>query len=259
MPLDFIAIGLFIFGSLLGSFANVIIYRLPQELSVVTPRSHCYSCKKMIAMYDNIPIFSWLFLRGKCRQCRAPFSIRYPFVEFLMGFLFLLLYWHVGWSWLLLEYCILTFGLVTISFIDLDHRIIPDVFSLSGIVLGLLGAALNPEREFMDAFLGFLMGGGFLWLIAYIYFVIRKEDGMGGGDIKLLAWLGAYLGWKAIPFIILSSSLVGTVAGLILIARGGNMKSSLPFGPFIVLGAYIYIFGGDQLANWYISLFLPSL
>lgn len=176
-----------------------------------------------------------------------------------MGFLFLLLYWHVGWSWLLLEYCILTFGLVTISFIDLDHRIIPDVFSLSGIVLGLLGAALNPEREFMDAFLGFLMGGGFLWLIAYIYFVIRKEDGMGGGDIKLLAWLGAYLGWKAIPFIILSSSLVGTVAGLILIARGGNMKSSLPFGPFIVLGAYIYIFGGDQLANWYISLFLPSL
>jgi len=111
----------------------------------------------------------------------------------------------------------------------------------------------------MDAFYGFLMGGGFLWLIAYVYFVLRKEEGMGGGDIKLLAWLGAYLGWKSVPFIILSSSLLGTFAGLFLILRGGNMKTAIPFGPFIVLGAYLYLFGGNELAQWYVSLFLPTL
>ncbi len=259
LSIEMFVLAVFFLGALLGSFANVVIYRLPLDLSVVRPRSHCYSCKSQIAYYDNIPILSWILLRGKCRNCKASISIRYPLVELTMALVFGALAYRFGMSWLLVEYCVLSFGLVTISFIDFDHRIIPDSLSLSGLVLGLAGAALNPEREFFDALYGALMGGGFLWLIAYIYLVLRKEEGMGGGDIKLLAWIGAYLGWKSVPFIILSSSVFGTLVGLVLIARGGNMKSSLPFGPFIVVGAYFYLFGGKELADWYVGLFLPTL
>ncbi len=260
-PLEVIlGIVTFFVGLCFGSFANVVIYRLPNAESVIRPRSRCGKCKQMIAWYDNIPVVSWLLLRGECRRCHVKISPRYPFVEFLMGLMWLAVYIKFvvinGTPWTAVEYMILTFGLVTISFIDLDHRIIPDEFSLGGIVVGLCGAFLNPEREFLDAVLGFVLGGGFLWMVAYLYLVIRKEDGLGGGDIKLMAWLGACLGWMSVPFIILVSSLLGSVFGLVLIARGGNLKSSLPFGPFIVAAAYVYLFAGEELARWYISLFL---
>lgn len=243
-------------GLCLGSFANVVIYRLPNNESVVKPRSRCSNCKKMIAWYDNIPVLSWVLLGGKCRNCKTKISARYPFVEILMGLVFSAVYFRFGLTWTCLEYLVLSFGLVTVSFIDLDHRIIPDEFSLSGIVLGLLGAALSPERSFSDALVGMILGGGFLWAVAYMYLVLRKQDGLGGGDIKLLAWIGAYLGWVSVPFIILVSSILGTIFGLVLIVRGGSLKSSLPFGPFIVAAAYVYLFAGSDLARWYVELFL---
>jgi leader peptidase (prepilin peptidase) / N-methyltransferase len=131
---------------------------------------------------------------------------------------------------------------------------------LSGIVIGLVGALLNPERSFLDALLGVLIGGGFLWAIAYFYFVFRKEEGMGGGDIKLLAWMGAVLGWKAIPFVIITSSVVGSLGGIwVALKQKKGMKAAIPFGPYLALGAVAYLFGGQEIASWYLKLFIPGV
>ncbi|KYG63504.1 A24 family peptidase [Bdellovibrio bacteriovorus] len=256
----FFLIVFFILGAIFGSFGNVVIYRLPKEESVVKPRSYCYNCKKTIKWYDNIPILSWFILRGRCRNCGAKFSFRYPLVEIIMASLFALSYHYVGFSWSLLEYLIFIFGLVVCTFIDFDHMILPDEFTLSGIVIGLVGAALNPHREFMDALLGVLMGGGFLWGMAYVYYLLTKNEGMGGGDIKLLAWIGALLGWKAIPFVIMSSAIVGSVVGIIMSRKQkAGLKTVIPFGPYLALGAIFYLFGGETIALWYFDLFLPGV
>lgn len=250
---------LFILGLLLGSFANVVIHRLPKGESVVRPRSRCPKCGKLIAAYDNIPVLSWLLLRGKCRACQAPISIRYPLVELVTGVLFAAIFLKHGMTWSTLEYLILAWGLVVVSCIDLDLMILPDVFTLPGIVIGLVGAAINPDRSFYSSLAGVLMGGGFLWAVAYLYLLVRKEEGMGGGDIKLLAWLGAVLGWPAVPFLVLVSSVVGSVVGLVLALRGrAGLKSVIPFGPYLALAAVLYLLGGDRLGMWYIGLFLSS-
>ena len=250
----------FIFGLMWGSFANVVILRLPNGESVVRPRSRCPKCSTAIKWYDNIPVVAWLILRGRCRQCKTSISARYPLVEFLTGLVFALIYLKYGQSWITLEYIIFAWGLIVVSFIDLDHMILPDVFTLSGIVIGLVGAAVNPERSFVSALAGMLMGGGFLWLIAYLYLLFRKEEGMGGGDIKLLAWMGAVLGWTSIPFIILGSSIAGSIVGLVLAARTkAGLKSTIPFGPYLALAALVYMLGGEQIGLWYIGLFLPDL
>lgn len=270
----------FLLGACLGSFANVIIYRWPKSESL-WGCSHCQSCMKPVSWYHNIPLFSYFILRGKCQFCQAKFSWRYPLVEFIMAALFAAVYAYYGYSFLTLEYLVLVFGLVTASFIDLDHMLLPDVITLSGIVLGLLGAILNPERSFMDGFLGFLFGGGVLWLVAYVYYVFTGREGLGGGDIKLLAWLGSILGWKAIPFIILSSSILGSVIGLALAYKNKSrqdsnpdstaqqaqsavlqaqsaMQTMIPFGPFIAIGAMLYLLGLKSVGAWYIDLFFPS-
>jgi leader peptidase (prepilin peptidase)/N-methyltransferase len=247
------------FGAIWGSFANVVISRWP-HMSVVKPRSRCPKCKTPIAWYDNVPILSWIFLRGKCRHCKKSISIRYPLVELIMACLFTAVYYRIGVNATALEYLIFIFGLVTVSFIDLDQLLLPDVFTLSGIVIGLVGAYLNPQRQLFDAILGVLLGGGFLWSIAYFYFLIRKEEGMGGGDIKLLAWIGALLGWKAIPFVILCASIIGSVVGIMAALRSKKgMKTVIPFGPYLALGAVIFIFGGQSLAQMYLHLFIPGI
>lgn len=251
---------MFFLGACLGSFANVIVYRLPRGESVVRPRSRCQSCQAKIAWYDNIPIMSWFLLRGKCRRCRARFSLRYALVEFLMATTFAGLYYKFGASWLLLEYCIFAFGLITASFIDFDHMILPDEFTLSGIALGLVGAFFNPEREFLPALGGVLLGGGSLWAVAAIYSAFRKQEGMGGGDIKLLAWIGGILGWTSVPFVIISSSLIGSIVGVtILIKTKGGLSRAIPFGPYLALGAILFIFCGQKLTAMYFHFFIPSL
>ncbi|MCB0356040.1 MAG: prepilin peptidase [Bdellovibrionales bacterium] len=247
------------FGALWGSFANVVILRLPLGQSVVSPPSHCPACQAKIRWYQNIPIFSWFYLRGKCANCSEKISWRYPFIELLMAVGFCLLYWWHGWSFYLLEHMIFYFGLVVVSFIDFDHMIIPDSFSLGGIVIGLVGAMFNDGRSFASALGGVLMGGGFLWAIAYLYYLWRKKEGMGGGDVKLLAWIGAVLGWKAIPFVIFASSITGSVVGILISLRSKEgMSTVIPFGPYLALGAIFYIFGGDRIFDWYFKLFLPN-
>lgn len=248
----------FLFGAIFGSFANVVICRLPAGESVLG-RSHCGKCKKIIPWYNNVPIFSYFFLKGKCSTCNERFSLQYPLVEFLMAGFFAAVVYQYGLSWLAVEYLILVFGLVTASFIDFEHMILPDEITLGGLVIGLIGAAVNPERSFYEALLGVLFGGGILWLVAYIYFVFTGREGLGGGDIKLLAWLGALLGWKAIPFIILSSSVLGSVVGLIASNKNEDgLKTMIPFGPFLALGALLYILGLKSVGLWYVQLFIPE-
>lgn len=255
MILDWLLV-LFLFGLLWGSFANVVIYRWPKRQDVIKTRSRCPQCKKNIKFYDNIPVLSWIFLLGKCRFCSQAISLRYPFVELLMGALFALLFYKFGFSWYLLELLFLCFGLVVVSFIDWEHMVIPDIFSLTGIVLGLVGGALNPEREFFDSLLGVLLGGGIFWITAYLYYLLKKHEGIGGGDIKLLAWIGAVLGWKAILPIIFLSSLLGSVVGLTLICvKSKSSKEPLPFGPYIVFASFIMLFWGDSIRVWYAGVF----
>jgi leader peptidase (prepilin peptidase)/N-methyltransferase len=247
------------FGLIWGSFANVVIWRWPKGQSVVFPRSRCTQCGQPIAWYDNVPVLSWLILRGCCRNCKVKISFRYPLVELMVGALFAGIYYRYGLTWLTLEYMVFAWGLVVVSFIDLDLMLLPDVFTLSGIVMGLVGAALNPQRDFMSSFYGVLMGGGFLWLVAYLYLLVRKQEGMGGGDIKLLAWIGAVLGWTAIPFVVLVSSILGSVVGLVLARRNpAGLKSVIPFGPYLAAGALLFMFGGERIGLWYIGLFLPA-
>ena len=254
-----LALVLFVLGLLFGSLANVIIIRLPQKESFVTPRSRCPFCKKLIAWYDNIPVLSFIFLLGKCRHCKKRISIRYPLVELLSAFLFLAVYLKSGLSWFTIEMIVFSYGLLVVSFIDLDHMILPDSFTLSGIVMGLLGAFLNPERAFLESFLGVLLGGGFLWFVAYLYWVLKKQEGLGGGDIKLLAWIGAVLGWKSFPFIILLSSFLGIfIGGAFLLFKTSSLKSYIPFGPYLAVSSLAYFFFGDKLSEIYFNFFSIS-
>lgn len=245
---------LFWFGAIWGSFANVVIVRLPKNESVVHPRSHCPKCKSAIPWFLNIPIFSWVLLRGRCHNCKTKISIRYPIVELIMGVFFAAIYYRYGWSFSTLEYVIFAFALVTSSFIDLDHMILPDRFTLSGILIGLIGAWINPDRAFWDAFLGVLFGGGFLLAIAYGYFMIRKVDGMGGGDIKLLGWIGAVCGIQSILFVILASSILGLLFGsLYMWSSKDGLKTGIPFGPYLSLAALIYLL--FDTSKWMAFLF----
>ncbi len=249
----------FIIGALLGSFANVVIYRYPKGESVVTPRSHCYSCKKTIPFYFNIPILSWLILLGRCFFCKSKISIRYFLVEVLMATFFVIAYQKFGLSISFYEALIFIFGLVTISMIDFDHYIIPDLFSLSGIVIGVIGALINPDRSVIDSLLGLFIGGGFLYLTAYIFYLIRKQMGMGGGDIKLIAWVGAVLGLVSIPFVIIVSCFLGSIVGVLLMLKSGEGRNQkLAFGPYISLAALIYLIWGENLVSIYVNWFLKA-
>ncbi len=232
----------FWFGAIWGSFANVVIVRLPLGKSVVTPRSRCPQCQSAIPWYLNIPIFSWVLLRGRCHNCKKKISIRYPIVEFTMGLFFASLFYRYGWSFSTFEYWLFAFALITSSFIDLDHMILPDRFTLSGIVIGLVGAYFNPDRVFLQALLGVFVGGGLLLGIAAFYLYVRKIEGMGGGDIKLLAWIGAVCGLKSLPFVLLASSLFGILFGLVYMFRSDDgLKTGFPFGPCLALAALIYL------------------
>lgn len=256
LPIPALAATLFVFGAILGSFANVVIYRFPKGESIVFPGSRCQSCGRAVRWYHNIPILAWFWLRGKCAQCGVSFSFRYPLVELIMGALFAGAGWKLGIQWTLVEALIFIFGIVTASVIDIDHMILPHVFTMPGIAIGLLGAALNPERLFFDALAGALFGFGFLWAIAYLYYVFRHREGMGGGDIWLLGWIGAVLGWKAIPVVILLSSVLGSIVGIGLALRTkGGMQQAIPFGPYLAGAALLYFYlDGARIAEWYIAL-----
>lgn len=245
-----------IVGAIIGSFLNVCIWRIPREESIVFPSSHCPNCSHPIRFFDNVPIISWLILRGCCRDCGASISPRYPLVEALTAALAVLLYWKYGFSLQLLCAFLFTAALIVITFIDIDYQIIPDVISLPGIPLCFLAAVFVMEVPFLESLIGILVGGGILYVIAVGYEWITKREGMGGGDIKLLAMLGAFFGWKSLLFIVLCSSLTGAIVGVTaMIIQGQDMKYAVPFGPFLALGAVAYFFFGDAFLRY---LFLIS-
>ncbi|MEE9543036.1 MAG: prepilin peptidase [Thermodesulfobacteriota bacterium] len=256
MPELFVEIFVFIIAAVIGSFLNVCILRIPLGASIVYPPSSCPSCKAKIRGYDNIPILSYLILRGACRNCKESISIRYPFIEALSAVLALLLYEKFGLGPDFFVFTLLTFALVVITFIDFDHQIIPDRVSVSGIPLGFLASLLLTRTTYIDSIIGILAGGGFLLFIALFYHFIFKKEGMGGGDIKLLAMIGAFVGWQGVIFVVFFSSLVGSIAGILYIVLSGKgAKSPIPFGPFLALGAYVYLLVGTEL----IDLYLVSL
>ena len=255
LPPVIMALFAFVFGAVVGSFLNVCIYRMPLDQSVVSPGSRCVGCGTAIRWYDNIPVISWLLLRGRCRFCQAPFSFRYPLVELITAVLSLLLFMKYGLSPSYGVMFIFCAALIVITFIDFDHQIIPDELSLPGIVLGFLSSFFLPEPGWISSLLGAVAGWGSLALIFYGYLWLTGREGMGGGDAKLLAMMGAFLGLQAIPFIIFASSLVGTVAGLSIMAvQRKDRHLAIPFGPYLALGALLYIFVGPQLIQWYLQL-----
>ncbi len=244
-----------IFGALIGSFLNVCIFRLPKGESIVWPGSHCPYCKKPIKAYDNIPILSFILLRGKCRECHSPISVQYPLVEGVTALSSLFLLTTFGPSLSYLVYFIFIVSLIVITVIDLYHQIIPDVISLPGIGIGLLASLIIPQITFLNSLIGILLGGGSLFIVATVYQWLFKREGMGGGDVKLLAMIGAFLGWKSVILTILLSSLIGSITGIIImVLKGKDFKYAIPFGPFLSLGAVIALFYGESLINWYLYL-----
>jgi leader peptidase (prepilin peptidase) / N-methyltransferase len=245
----------FLFGAAVGSFLNVCIYRLPRSQSIVFPASACPDCGNRIAPYDNIPIVSFLLLRGKCRSCKGRISWKYPAVELINGLLTLALFLKFHFSPTFFVLFLFCSALVVITFIDLEHQIIPDSISLPGIVLGFAASFLLPWLGWKNSLIGIVAGGGSLLIVAYGYQLLTKKEGMGGGDIKLLAMMGAFLGWRSIPFIIFTSSLIGSVVGIsLMLARKKDSQLPIPFGPFLAFGAILFIFYGRQLIAWYFSL-----
>lgn len=254
-PLIVYSLFALVFGLVVGSFLNVCICRMPNNESIVSPPSHCPHCSYQICWYDNIPLLSYLILRGKCRGCGAHISLQYPLVELINGVLALFLFLRFGPTLAFAALFLLCSALVVITFIDIEHQIIPDEISLSGIVVGFVLSFFLKGHTWLNSLLGILLGGGSLLLVAYIYQRLTGKDGMGGGDIKLLAMMGAFLGWKAIPFIIFASSLIGSVVGIsIMLLQKKDSKLAIPFGPYLAFGAVLYIFYGKPLIHWYLNL-----
>jgi len=246
---------IFLMGLCIGSFLNVCIYRLPESKSIVHPRSMCPNCDTRIPFYDNIPLFSYLWLKGKCRRCKVKISMRYPMVELLGGLVALGTYLRFGLTIETLIYYVFIAALLVVTFIDLDHRIIPDVITLPGIPICFAASFALPDITYKDALLGILIGGGSLFLVAWVYTILTKKEGMGGGDIKLLAMMGAIVGWQGVLFTIFVASLVGTLAGFaVMLQSRKGMKLAVPFGPFLSIGSITYIFFGTELVTWYLNL-----
>lgn len=250
-----IVIIIFMFGMCIGSFLNVCIYRLPESKSIADPpRSICPSCKSHIRFYDNIPVLSYIWLKGRCRNCDTPISFRYPLVEMMSGSFAVGLLLTFGLSLESLVYFVFISSLLIITFIDLDHKIIPDIISLPGIPIGLVASFALPTITFKASALGLLIGGGSLWFVAWAYNLIAHRDGMGGGDIKLLAMIGTIIGWQGVIFTVFASSVMGSCVGItMMLIKGKNMKFAIPFGPFLSIGAIAYVFFGSQFIAWYFS------
>ncbi len=250
----------FALGSVIGSFLNVCIYRIPAGESIVKPRSRCPHCLTTIKWYHNIPIASWLFLRGRCAYCGSTVSVRYPLVEALNGLLFALIFYRFAFHPVTPVFWLLSAALVTITFIDLDHQIIPDVISLPGIPIGFLCSFAIPWVTWQESLVGIAFGGGSLLVIALGYEFLTKKEGMGLGDVKLLAMLGAFLGWTAIFPIIFIGSMMGTLVGVpLMLLKKADGKLAVPFGPFLSAAALIHVFFVaffDPLMRWYGSILL---
>ena len=251
-----------VFGAVVGSFLNVVILRLPNDdESIVFPGSHCPQCKTPLTWWENIPILSYMVLRGKCRTCKLSISLQYPLVEATMAVLAALLYRQFGLSVDFALYFVFCAALLVIIFIDIHHQIIPDRISLPGIAVGFAGSLFSASVTWQQSGLGILLGGGVLYAVAWSYYAVTKREGMGGGDIKLLAMIGAFLGWQSLLYVVFSSSLAGSMVGIFAMIRqrkGGLTR--IPFGPFLALGALSYLLFQEQIVRiWRLYLHFSGL
>jgi leader peptidase (prepilin peptidase) / N-methyltransferase len=244
-----------LFGLCVGSFLNVVIYRLPRGQSLVSPPSRCRNCGYSLRWFDNIPVISWVLLRGRCRKCATRVSVQYPLVELITAALFVLVVWFTPVGPVLASRLLLVCILIALFGIDLEHQILPNSITLPGIVIGLLLSVIAPPG-IKDALLGAALGGGILYAIAAAYYLWRREEGMGMGDVKMLAMIGAFLGWKAVLVTLIFASFSGAFIGLGMMAvQRGGMKYALPFGTFLSLGAVAAMFVGEPLVTWYAGFF----
>jgi leader peptidase (prepilin peptidase) / N-methyltransferase len=268
-----------LFGLLIGSFLNVCIYRFPRDLSVVRPRSFCPECEMTIAWYDNVPLLSYALLKGKCRNCSAPILARYPLVEASTGFLFFSFIGALGVSWVAFKFCLLSALLVGMIFADFEERILPDEFTIGGILAGLALSWVIPVVQFSDniaamlasiariplhgnaasfveAIFGAAIPSGFLWIVGETFQKVRHKEGLGFGDVKMIAAIGAFMGLQAALFTMIAGSAAGAVLGLIFIAVTKRDYSSyeLPFGSFLGIAAIVAAFLVQHVFGWYAKL-----
>ncbi len=265
-------------GALIGSFLNVVIHRLPrmlkdawkiecreflslpgeqtagQRFNLLVPRSHCPNCQQQISSVDNIPIISYLFLRGKCRHCSHSISLRYPIIEFITLALSVLIAWQFGLSWQTVFSLLLVWSLIALIVIDLDHQLLPDHITLPLLWLGLLINLQHTFASLPDAVIGAIAGYSVLWLFTKIFYLITGKQGMGHGDFKLLAALGAWLGWQLLPLIVVLSSFVGAMIGISLVVfKQHDRDKPIPFGPYLAIAGIIALCWGTQINAWYLG------
>ncbi len=276
----------FMLGSIIGSFLNVVIHRIPLEESIIFPNSACPKCENKIKPYDNLPIISWLFLGGKCRNCKEPISIRYPAVEFLTGSLFLLSFWQIGLTEFLPVVLIFVTTMVSLIFIDSEHMILPNVITYPLLVFTIIIRIIFPVMfgvaiyfpdlshypmsllhgspiwlvSLIGGIFGGLVGGGSLWLVGEIWKKLRGVDAMGMGDVKMMFGVGALLGWRLTLLSIFLGAFSGAIAGVLVIAKSKDksMQAQIPFGIFLGIGSIVALLFGENIINWYLENFIPK-
>ena len=242
-------------GLAVGSFLNVCIHRLPLGESLAWPASHCPSCHRPLAWYENVPIVSWLALRGRCRTCAAPIAAAYPLVEGVTAVVFAGAAAVYGLTWLLAVRLLFASALIVLFVIDLRHRILPNAITLPGVVAGFVASWFLPPG-WLSSLIGIAAGGGILFAIAEAYYRVRGQEGLGMGDVKMLAMIGAFLGWPLTILTLILASFSGSLLGVALIASGrGSMQAALPFGTFLALGALVAAVAGDGILAWYLSFY----
>jgi leader peptidase (prepilin peptidase)/N-methyltransferase len=247
-----------VLGLCVGSFLNVVIYRLPRRESLMWPGSRCPKCGTALRWYHNVPVISWVILRGRCANCQAPISAQYPVVEVVTALVWLLIVWQTPIGWLLASRLVLGTALVALFMIDLEHQLLPNAITLPGIVVGFLFSLVAPPGP-VDSLIGIVVGGGVLYGIAAAYYLLRKEEGMGMGDVKMLAMVGAFLGWRAVLLTLVLSSFAGAVIGVaMMVSQRGSLRYALPFGTFLALGTLIAMLFGERMIAWYLA-FYPAM
>jgi len=245
-----------LFGLVWGSFLNVVIHRLPREINIVFPPSACPVCRKRIRPYDNIPVLSYLILRGKCRYCKTPIPFTYFLVELLTPLSFLILFSRYGLDPSFFVSCLFASAMIVLAFIDFYHQILPDEITLPGIVLALIYSVFRPDMSLRQALIGAISGAGFLLFIYGIYLVLRKKEGLGMGDVTMLLFIGAFLGLKLTILTLMAASFSGALVGAVLIfSRKEDLQYALPFGTFLAPAAFFSLVWGDRIIGWYLGLF----
>ncbi len=244
-----------LFGLLVGSFLNVCIFRLPRGTSIVWPASACGSCRRELRWFENIPIVSWVVLGAKCARCKAPISLQYPLVEAITAVLFVLVVATTPAGPQLAARLLFVCALIVLFGIDLEHQILPNSITLPGIVIGVLFSLAGPPG-WRASLLGVLLGGGVLYAIAWGYYAVRREEGLGMGDVKMLGMIGAFLGWQAVLLTLVLASLSGALIGVAMISlQRGSMKYALPFGTFLAIGAVVAMLAGQPIIDWYVGFY----